>query len=78
MRAHKPLEKLLILNNKMTITQKVLLLGLLLCTSIVFAQNTPPPPAGPPPGLPIDGLVWLGGIIALAYGAVKKYNNSKK
>lgn len=67
------------LNNKMNITQKMLLLVLLLFCSVVFAQSTPPPPNPPPPnGLPVDGFVWLGGIVALAYGGIKKYKNSKK
>jgi len=64
----------------MNILQKVLLIGLLLFSSIVFARNTPPPPnkGGTPPGeMPIDGLVLLGGAVALAYGAIKKYNNPK-
>jgi len=63
----------------MNITRKMLIFGLLLFTSVTFARNTPPPPSPPPPnGLPIDGFLWLGGLVALGYGAIKKYNNPKK
>ncbi len=63
----------------MSTPAKLVLLALLLFSSVLFAQDTPPP-AGTPPGedLPIDGIVWLGGLVALAYGAVKKYNNPDK
>jgi len=65
----------------MTIAQKVLLLGLLLFTGVLLAQDVPPPDPnkGGVPGfpVPIDGFVWLGGLVALAYGAIKKYNNPK-
>jgi len=61
----------------MNITHKTLILVLLLFTCVAFAQGNPPPP-NPPAGLPIDSLLWLGGIAALAYGAIKKYNNPKK
>jgi len=61
----------------MNITQKTLILVLLLFTCIAFAQNTPPPPEPPTRLVPIDGILWLGGIVALGYGAYKKYNNQK-
>ncbi len=63
----------------MSTPTKVILLALLLFTSVLFAQGTTPPPPAPPPGeAPIDGILWLGGLVALAYGAVKKYKNPKE
>lgn len=60
----------------MSAPAKLIFLVLLLFTSALFAQDVPPP-APAPSGVPIDGLVWLGGLVALAYGAIKKYNNPK-
>ncbi len=34
----------------------------------LLAQATPPNPNPPPPGLPIDGSIWLLGLVALVYG----------
>lgn len=48
---------------------------------VIFAQDsTPPPPDKGPglPGLPIDGILWLGGLFAVFYGSIKTYFNSKK
>ncbi len=62
----------------MNIAQKLLLIGLLLFTSVLLAQGVPPPePNRAPDALPIDSIVWFGGLVALAYGAIKKYNNPK-
>lgn len=59
-------------------TQKTFLIVLLFFAGLVFGQSTPPPPDPPTKGLPIDGLIWFCGIVALTYGAIKKHNNSKK
>ena len=61
----------------------MLLLGLLLFTCVLLAQDIEPPKPDPDDkglpgfGVPIDGFVWLGGLVAIAYGAIKKYNNPK-
>lgn len=67
------------MNKRISTPTKLALLALLLYTGVLMAQGTEPPaPDGPPNGLPIDGLVWFGGIVALAYGAIKKLKNPKE
>ena len=63
----------------MSTPTKLVLLALLLFTGVLFGQGVQPPaPEGPTRGLPIDGLIWLGGLAALTYGVIKKYNSPKK
>lgn len=61
----------------MNITQKMLLLVLLLFAYVAFGQNVPPPPKQPPRLVPIDSILWLGGVVALGYGIYKKNKNQK-
>ncbi|KJD34030.1 hypothetical protein PK35_04660 [Tamlana nanhaiensis] len=64
----------------MTIQNKRIFASILfvLISLVCVAQNNPPPPGPPPPyGLPIDGGVIAGAVVALCYG-VKKLVLGKK
>ncbi|WP_067145434.1 PID-CTERM protein-sorting domain-containing protein [Pseudotamlana agarivorans] len=68
-------------NNQTTRTIILALLLLVSFTSMALVQGLPdpgPPPPPPPPGLPIDGGVFMGIVVAIAYGAKKTLFNKEK
>ncbi|QQY82955.1 hypothetical protein JJL45_02885 [Tamlana sp. s12] len=58
-----------------------ILVGLFLIVSFAgtaLVQDPPVPAPPPPPGLPIDGGILAGIVVAIAYGAKKTLFNKEK
>ena len=62
----------------MTTLKKLTFSTLLFVGFSVFAQSTPPNPNPPPPGLPIDGFLWFGILVAIGYGVYVYLERSRK
>jgi len=57
----------------------LLLLFLMLVGNVTVAQSiTPPSPNPPPPGLPIDNILWILGVVAVVFGVYLLKKNSSE